>query len=271
MSFAVRIFKKIYSYTINIMNKTEFQNSNLFEKYEGWINSMIANDYYSPELYDDDGDLISEASFDEDSFEKAKDEILDISISIYEEIARGRIFTNHPVDLSGNKVDHASIFADLLHQYDYWDAVLLGTVYHLFVYDYPNYKPILNKWFVMRIYNELFTRVSVYINCIKEWLDLYSALSNITSVLALPPCLREERVLRCLQKLKEHGFLDGNYKLTLLARRGAWHHLIAQGLNIKGCSYSELEKHFNIKNMRDSRGLDNFLNRKSKNEAKKTI
>ena len=89
------------------MKKNEFQNSNLFEKYDGWINSMIADSYYSPELYDDDGNLISEASFDEDSFEKAKDEILDISISIYEEIARDRIFTNHPVDLSGNKVDHA--------------------------------------------------------------------------------------------------------------------------------------------------------------------
>ena len=52
MSFAVRIFKRIYSYTINIMNKTEFQNSNLFEIYDVWINNMIADDYYSPELYD---------------------------------------------------------------------------------------------------------------------------------------------------------------------------------------------------------------------------
>lgn len=252
------------------MDKTEFQNSNLFEKYEGWINSMIANDYYCSELYDDDGNLISEASFDDDSFEKAKDEILDISISIYEEIAHGRIFTNHPVGLSGNKVDHASIFTDLLHQYDYWDAVLLGTVYHLFVYDYPNYKPILNKWFVMRVYNELFTRVSVYINCIKEWLDLYSSLSNITSVLALPSYLREERVLRCLQKLKEHGFLDGNYKLTLLARRGAWYQLIAQELYRKGCKRVELEKHFGVKNMRESRDLERFKNRLSKNEVEES-
>ena len=252
------------------MDKTEFQNSNLFEKYEGWINSMIANDYYCSELYDDDGNLISEASFDEDSFEKAKDEILDISISIYEEIAHGRIFTNHPVDLSGNKDDHASIFTDLLHQYDYWDAVLLGTVYHLFVYDYPNYKPILNKWFVMRVYNELFTRVSVYINCIKEWLDLYSSLKNITSVLALPPYLREERVLKCLDKLKEHGYLDGNYKLTLLARRGVWYQLIAQELYRKGCKRVELEKHFGVKNMRESRDLERFKNRLSKNEVEES-
>jgi hypothetical protein len=254
------------------MDKTGFKNSNLFEKYDRWIDSMIANDYYHSEIYDDDGNLISEASFDDDSFEKAKDEILDISISIYEEIAHGRIFTNHPVDLSGNKIDHASIFSDLLHHYDYWDAVLLSAVYYLFIYDYPNYPPICgNRRLFMRIYNELFTRVSVYINCIKEWLDLYSSLRNITSVLALPPCLRDERVLKCLQKLKEHGFLDDNYKLTLLvARRGAWHHLIAQKLNYKGCSYSELEKHFNIANMRDSRGLDSFLNRKRKSEAKES-
>lgn len=253
------------------MEKTEFKKSNLFEKYEDWIGCMIADDYYSPELYDDDGNLISEASFDEDSFEKAIDEILDISISIYEEIAHGRIFTDHPVDLSGNKVDHASIFTDLLHQYDYWDAVLLSAVYYLFIYDYPNYPPICgNKRVFMRSYNELFTRVSVYINCIKEWLDLYSSFRNITSVLALPPCLREESVLTCLQKLKEHGFLDDNYKLTLLARRGAWHHLIAKGLHYKGCSYSELEKHFNLTNMRDSRGLDSFLNRRRKNEAKES-
>jgi hypothetical protein len=253
------------------MDKTEFQNSNLYEKYDRWISSMIVDDYYRSELYDDDGNLISEASFDEESFEKTKDEILNISIRVYEEIAQGRIFTNHPVDLSGNKVDHASIFTNLLHHYDYWDAVLLGTVYYLFVYDYPNYKSILgNKRFFMRIYNELFTRVSVYINCIKEWLDLYSSLINITSVLALPPCLREERVLKCLSKLKEHGFLDDNYKLTLLARREAWHHLIAQRLNSKGCSYSELEKHFNIANMRDNRGLDSFLNRKRRSEAKES-
>ena len=252
------------------MDKTEFQNSNLFEKYEDWIGCMIADDYYSPELYDD-GNLISEASFDDDSFEKAKDDILDISISIYEEIAHGRIFTNHPVDLNGNRVDHASIFFFFFHQYDYLDAVLLGTVYYLFVYDYPNYPPICgNKTLVMRNYNELFTRVSVYINCINEWLDLYSSLRNITSVLALPPCMREERVLKYLSKLKEHGYLDDNYKLTPISIRESWRHLIAQRLNSKGCSYSELEEHFNIANMRDRRSLDRFLNRRRKNEAKES-
>ena len=250
------------------MDKIEFHNSKLFEKYDGWIGSMIANDYYSPELYDEDGNQISEASFDEDSFEKAKDEVLDISIRIYEEIAHGRIFTNHPVDYRGNKVDHASIFSDLLHHYDYWDAVLLGTVYYLFVYDYPNYKSILgNKNLFMRIYNELFTRVSVYINCINAWLDLYSSLKNITSVLALPPCLREERVLKCLNKLKDCGFLDDNYQLTLLTKRGAWYQLIAQELYLKGCKRVDLEKHFKVKNMRESRDLERFEIKKSKNEA----
>lgn len=229
---------------------------------------MIADSYYSSELYDDDGNLISEAIFDEESFEKAKDEILDISISIYEEIAHGRIFTNHPVDLNGNKIDHASIFTDLLQQYDYWDAVLLSAVYYIFVYDYPNYKPIMNKRFVMKVYNELFTRVSVYINCIKEWLDLYSSLINITSVLALPPNMREESVLKCLNKLKEHGFIDESYKLTPLARRGAWRQLIAQELYCKGCKRVELENHFEKSNMRESRDLERFEIRLSKKEAK---
>ena len=73
------------------MDKTEFQNSNLYEKYDRWISSMIVDDYYRSELYDDDGNLISEASFDEESFEKAKDEILNISIRVYEEIAQGRV------------------------------------------------------------------------------------------------------------------------------------------------------------------------------------
>ena len=50
-----------------------------------------------------------------------------------------------------------------------------------------------NKKIFMRIYNELFTRVYVYINCIKEWLDLYSSLKNITSLLALPPNMQEEK------------------------------------------------------------------------------
>ncbi len=253
------------------MDKNEFQNSNLFEKYDGWINSMIADDYYSPNLYDDDGNLISEESFDEDSFDKAKDEILDISISIYEEIAYGRIFTNHPVDLIGNKVDHASIFTNLLHHYDYWDAVLLGSVYYLFVYDYPNYHTICgNKTLKMTIYNELFTRVSVYINCIKDWLDLYSSLRNITSVLALPPNMREEKVLNSLNKLKEYGFIDEKYKLTVLGKKGAWCQLIAQGLYNKGCKRVELEKHFKVSNMRDRRDLDRFLDRKSKNEAEES-
>lgn len=250
------------------MDKNEFQNSNLFEKYDGWINSMIADYYYSPDLYDVNGNLISEASFDEDSFDKAKDEILDISISIYEEIAHGRIFTNHPVYLSDNKVDHASIFSDLLHHYDYWDAVLLGTVYYLLVYDYLNYQPILgNKRLFMRIYNELFTRVSVYIKCIKEWLDLYSSLRNITSVLALPPNMREEKVLKCLNKLKEYGYIDENYKLTVRGKKGAWCQLIAQELYYKGCKIVELEKHFGVSNLRDKRDLERFLNRKRKKEA----
>jgi len=250
------------------MNKIDFQNSNLFEKYDGWIDSMIANDYYCPELYDEDGNIISEASFDDDSFMNAKDEILDISISIYVKIAYGDIFTNNPVDLSGKRVDHASIFSDMLQRHDYSDAVLLGTVYYLFVYDYPNYKPIFgNKRLFMRFYNELFTKVSVYSNCIKEWLDLYSSLRDITSVLALPPCMREEKVLKCLNRLKEYGFLDDSYQFTSRARKGAWWQQIALGLFRKGCKWGELEKHFGKSNMRDHRELESFENRMSKKEA----
>lgn len=269
MSFAVRIFKRIYSYTINIMNKTEFQNSNLFEIYDVWINNMIADDYYSPELYDDDGNIISEASFDEDSFMNAKDEILDISISIYEEIAYGDIFKNHPVDLSSGKIiDHASIISDMLQQHDYSDAALLGTIYFLFVYDYPNYEKFLgNKKLFMRIYNELFTKVSVYINCINEWLNLYSSLRDITSVLALPPCMREKDVLSCLNKLRKYGILDDSYQVTARARKGSFRQLIGQHLYIKGCKWHILEEHFNESNLRVHSDLDRFKNRMSKNEA----
>jgi len=269
MSFAVRIFKRIYSYTINIMNKTEFQNSNLFEIYDVWINSMIANDYYSPELYDDDGNIISEASFDVDSLMNAREKILDISISIYEEIAYGDIFKSHPVDLSSGKiVDHASIISDMLQQHDYSDAALLGTIYFLFVYDYPNYEKILgNKKLFMRIYNELFTKVSVYINCINEWLNLYSSLRDITSVLALPPCMREKDVLSCLKKLRKYGVLDDSYQVTARARKGAFRQLIAQELFIKGCKRVELEKHFSESNMRERRDLERFEIKMGKNEA----
>ena len=250
------------------MNKTEFQNSNLFEKYDVWIDSMLANDYYRAELYDDDGNLISEASFDDDSFINAKDEILDISIGIYEKIAYGGIFTNHQVDLSsGTVVDHASIFSDMLQRHDYSDAVLLGTIYYLLVYDYPNYKPILgNQKLFMKIYNELFTKVSVYSNCIKEWLNLYSSLKDITSVLVLPPCMREEKVLKCLNKLKKYHFLDDSYQFTSRARKGAWWQLIAREL-FKYCKSVELQKHFGKSNMRERRELDRFEIKKSKNEA----
>lgn len=251
------------------MNKIEFQNSNLFEKYDVWIDSMIANDYYSPEFYDDDGNLISEASFDDDSFMNAREEILDISISIYEEIAYGDIFKNHPVDLSSGKiVDHASIISDMLQQHDYSDAALLGTIYFLFVYDYPNYEKILgNKKLFMRIYNELFTKVSVYINCINEWLNLYSSLRDITSVLALPPCMREKDVLSCLKKLRKYGLLDDSYHVTARAKKGAMLQLIGLKLHIKGCKWHILEQHFNVRNLRVQSDLIRFKNRMSKNEA----
>ena len=269
MSLPSAHLKELYSHTIIIMNKTDFQNSNLFEIYDVWINSMIANDYYSPELYDDDGNIISEASFDVDSLMNAREKILDISISIYEEIAYGDIFKNHSVDLSSGKiVDHASIFSDMLQQHDYSDAALLGTIYFLFVYDYPNYEKILgNKKLFMRIYNELFTKVSVYINCINEWLNLYSSLRDITSVLALPPCMREKDVLSCLKKLRKYGVLDDSYQVTARARKGAFRQLIAQELFIKGCKRVELEKHFSESNMRERRDLERFEIKMGKNEA----
>lgn len=252
------------------MDKTEFKESNLFEKYDRWISGMIAGDYYTPECFDEEGNLISEPSFDERSFEKAEEEILDISIDIYEEIAYGRISTYHP-----EAADYASIVADLLHHHKYCDAALLGTVYYLFVYDYPNYKPIMgNKMLIMRSYNELFTRVSVYTNCIKEWLDLYSSLRNITSVLALPPYLREERVLKYLNRLRDKGVLDDNYQLsyqfTCNRRKGAWSYLIANHLCYKGvCKKTELERFWGG-NLRDNRQWESFDNEKSRGEAKES-
>jgi hypothetical protein len=151
---------------------------------------------------------------------------------------------------------------------DYSDTALLGTVYYLFVYDYPNYKKILgNKKLFMRIYNELFTKVSVYINCINEWLNLYSSLRDITSVLALPPCMREKDVLSCLKKLRKYGILDDSYQVTARARKGSFRQLIGQHLYIKGCKWHILEEHFNESNLRVHSDLDRFKNRMSKNEA----
>jgi hypothetical protein len=79
--------------------------------------------------------------------------------------------------------------------------------------------------------------------------------------------MREEKVLKCLNRLKEYGFLDDSYQFTSRARKGAWWQQIALGLFRKGCKWGELEKHFGKSNMRDHRELESFENRMSKKEA----
>ena len=251
------------------MNIIEFKKSNLFEKYDCWIDSMIIENYAFPAFYDDDGNMLSDDIFYKDDYEKAREEILDISFQIYDKIAYGRLFESHSNDLHNCKdVDYVSIVADMIRGYDHNDYVLLGTVYYLFVYDYPNYKPVLgNRYIVKRSYNELFTRVFVRISYIDEWLHLYSSLLGITYKLELPKALQTETVLTCLMRLREMEILDDNYKFTPRAKAGAWRYLIAKKLNWKGCSYAVLEKHFGVSNLRDSRSFDAFENRKSKQAA----
>lgn len=249
------------------MNIIEFKKSNLFEKYENWISSIIANDYYYPGCYNEDGDEIGEPSFDDEAFEKEEEEILDSSLRVYEEIAHGRIRQSKEPDRIVSDEECSTILLNLLHNYGNTHnyTVLLGTIYFLFVYDYPNYKvSCLHRTIMMRFYRELFTHVAVNINAISEWLDLYASLRGLTSVLALPEELQNETAQKYFRRLKDAEFLDDNYKFAHRVKSAAWKHLIARELKLKiQCTWDVLQDHFNVSNLRDDRTLQTFLNKRT--------
>ncbi len=215
--------------------------------------------------------MLSEDIFYEKEYEDEKAKILNAAYSTYNNIVDGRIFLDHPIDLSTCKpVNHASIVCDMIDNFESCnEAAVLGTIYYMLVYDYPNYAPIFrNKTLKMRAYNELFTRIFVNINCIQEWLNLYASLRNITSVLELPPGLRTGAALVYLRKLQEKGLLDESYRFNPIVKKCAFKFLIAHDLYLRvGCTYSDLENHFKETNFRDSRPLDAFKNKMSEHTA----
>lgn len=251
------------------MDINKFKQSNIFEKYESWIRGLIGNDYYSPESYDEDGNLISDEYFDEEGYDKEEAWILATSHQIYEEIRHDSIRKKY------GTFDKVRIADDILSKYksDISTGVI-GTVYFMWVYDFPSYPRLLGgSWLFKRFYNELFTHLFAELDIsnspISIWLDLYASLRSITSVLGLPQCLQSPQAQTYLRDLQREGFLDDNFKFTGPAQKQVWERRIAYWLNIKlGCTYSDLEEHFNVKNLRDDRPWDSFLNSLSNNTVK---
>lgn len=247
------------------MDNNHFKSSNLFKKYDSWISSLIATDYYSPATFDDEGNLLSEDSFNDDGYQHERERILEVSHYIYREIAHCHVFHSYPAgSIAYGEDDPVSVVLTLLdEQKDCSHVALLGTIYFLLVYDYPNYSAILgNRRIKMRAYNELFTQLFTKISCIQDWLDLYASLRDSISVLDLPPSMQTPKALEYLRNLQKDGILDDNYNLIPPANRDAFRKLIAEKLSMKaGCPYHELEEHFKVKNLRDRRGLDALENR----------
>lgn len=247
------------------MDINNFKSSNIFKLYDSWVGSLIAGDYYSPDTFDDEGNLVTEDDFMEDEFKEAKDRILEVSHYIYREMADCHVFQNYPAgSLAYGETDSASVVICLLNKHnDYNLVVLLGTIYFMLVYDYPTYSTILgNSRIKMRAYNKLFTHVFVKINSIQDWLDLYASLRGTICVLELPPSLQTPKALEYLRKLQDARFLDINFGLSSHVMGRGWARLIAHNLNIyANCVYRDLEAHFKISNLRDNRTLDEITNR----------
>lgn len=225
-------------YDILAMEYNDFKKMDFYKAFEGWFYSEIANDYYFPEQYSDDGELIEEASFDEEGCSRTVETTIKAAVLVYNQLDQ------NPNKLRDKSIDDLLQMAGLSNDgYIYYIGLYCG-LFLCALADYKNYRHSL-KGVVWRAFvgviDSLFIPQDKYI-----WLQFYAQFSRYHYLSLLPDKLKDEKVMKYWHRLQEKGIVDGEYQIIYKKGLKNYHvAIIANEFRWKtNSTWEDFEKHF---------------------------
>lgn len=221
-------------------NINQFRQKNFYKKYESWVDSFLFPQFYNEAVFSEEGEMISEPSFDDDCFEQVKKNSLcnafrsfytqksDDYIPLVSDVLKVNVST------SGDKIS---------------EPVLLATLFCILLVELETAKgwkyPILCSW-----ENEL-SKAFYELGMLHEWLQFYAVMSSFMGRLSLPKALDTPEVHDAWLRLQKAGFIDDKYQFIRKVNTSATKYAIAIEIkNRTKCTWQDLERHFKVTNFR---------------------
>lgn len=248
------------------MTYDDFKRMPFYRAFEDWFYSEISGDYYYPETYSDEGDLIGEAEFDAIGCERTVEKTTQAVLHLYDHLDQ------NPNKLRGKSGEELLQIAGIN---DAENISYIGLYCGLFlcvIADYPNFRDNFKYiWWCafVEIIDGLFDRQDLL-----TWLNFYSQFKKYRTFSIMPAVLREDRIMPYWKKLQDKGFVNDEYQIIYSKGIKNYHvAAIANNFRLKtDCTWRVLEQFFisrskkPFSNLRDEydktlrRDSDEFLN-----------
>ena len=250
------------------MKYSDFKKMDFYQAFEDWLYSEISGEFYSSELYSEEGELIHEAQFDEKGCERTVQTTIKAAVQIYDKLDQ------NPSKLRGKGYEELIQMAGITNDEHIYHIGMYCGMFLCVVADYPNFKRAFKyaRWKAfVEIIDSMFDRQNLI-----TWLDFYANFNKYRTIYLLPDKLREDKIMPFWKKLQDKGLVDDEYQIIYKKRIRNYHvAAIANNFRIKtDCTWKILEKHFlsrskkPFSNLRDE--YDKLL-RTDKDEFLKTI
>ena len=220
------------------MKYSDFKKMDFYHAFEDWLYSEMSEDFYSPELYSDDGEFLKEAEFDEEGRERAVENTIKAAVLVYDQL------DHDPIKLRNKSVDEWFGIAGVdKEEYISYVGLYCG-LFLCGIADYPNFRGSF-KGVIWRAYVEiidnLFDRQDLHI-----WLQFYAQFNKYKTISLLPDKLKDDNMMKYWNRLQEKGIVNDEYQI--IYRKGMKNYhvaLIANDFKLKAnATWEDFEKHF---------------------------
>lgn len=241
---------------------TEFMKLDFYKAFERWLSSQCADDYYHHELNDDEGELISEAYFDVDGFNRAISNTVIAASLIYDSI------DHKPYMLYDKSYEELLEMAGFSSETDICEIGVYGGLFLMGVADYPN----LSHKFGNALWRGFEMCVDQWFHSFSDvhtWLTFYKQFSKFIGRSLLPEKLSQKNVLEYWRRLQEKGFINDEYQIIYSHGLKNYHvGVIANNLWAKsGCKWKDLENFFLTKDGEKFKNLRTEYDRRNPNNS----
>jgi len=220
------------------MEYNDFKKMDFYHAFEDWLYSELSADFYYPERYSDDGDLIEEPSFDEEGCDRTVEETIKAAVLVYNQLDQD------PNKLRNKRDNELLQMAGLNDDRNIYYNGLYCGLFLCALADFPNYrcslKGVVWRAFVGEI-DSLFIQQDKYI-----WLQFYAQFSRYHHFSLLPDKLKDDKVMGYWRRLQQKGIVNNEYQIIYKKGLKNYHvAIIANEFRWKtNSTWEDFEKHF---------------------------
>lgn len=220
------------------MEYNDFKKMDFYHAFEDWLYSELSADFFFPERYTDDGDLIEEASFDEEGCDRTVETTIKAAVLVYNQLDQD------PNKLRNKRDNELLQMAGLNDDRNIYYNGLYCGLFLCALADFPNFRMSL-KGVVWRAFvcviDSLFIMQDKYI-----WLQFYAQFSRYHYFSLLPEKLKDDKVMVYWRRLQQKGIVNAEYQI--IYKKGVKNYhvaIIANEFKSKtDCTWEDFEKHF---------------------------